>query len=625
MPSNISGNPEPGNTFRDFEESSCVGVITDTQAKSNIPTLKLDTSIDFSKLDKASASRAEITSVADAFIPENPEGIKVDLDLGKVEEGVRKIKAKQKTEQIRRWVEEAQTLIKQHKFLDALKLIEMAIHGDPESVQIRLLKAYCLFGLDDYDGTLAVLREARPLAADGESILMMLILEGACGRALTQAIEAKLAKLLQENHIDQALALIEREIKKQPRNLALIFHRANLLVLLDRVDDAERVVTEVLPHLEGENLQQFATLLANIKMRASHRYIDAARAALRGNDPNRALAELARCSDVMSGQQHYEAIRSYANSLVPHGMFGGMFQKDKPKQLTEATLQGVLGWLLDNELSTGVEAMKNEKYDQAISIFDRAERIDPRCRAICFLGAVAIFKQFEQAVGNKQVPDLDVTLNSFHKAAALLVSCAHDPAVGEQSRKFAEVVRSYQGQLEAAIKQRALQSTEVIPINNLIEEFKSLMEGLKNHPVSSPNELDSVESQLKNIRGSAERLRKRVSTEAREALGQLLQAVNSNLDQVAEARKEYKKSSSRRSSSSSSGLDAAACIQITVDLKQKMDATHLFSSQERQEYGNIINALRAAIIQARAATRNSQELAALRQCEQILNDLKSRL
>jgi tetratricopeptide (TPR) repeat protein len=128
------------------------------------------------------------------------------------------IKAKQKTEQIRTWVEEAQKLIAARKYRDALKPIESAIRGDPESAQIRLLKACCRFGLDDFEGTLAVLREARPLAADGESVIMLLILEGACGRALTQAIETKLAALLKSNRADLALALVEREIENQPHN-----------------------------------------------------------------------------------------------------------------------------------------------------------------------------------------------------------------------------------------------------------------------------------------------------------------------------------------------------------------------------------------------------------------------
>jgi tetratricopeptide (TPR) repeat protein len=367
---------------------------------------------------------------------------------------------------------------------------------------------------------------------------MILILDAACGRALTQAIEAKLAELLKANRIDQALALVEREIKKQPRNLALVFHRANLLLLLGRVADAERVVTEVLPHLEGENRQQFVALLTRIKVRDSQRYIGAARAALRRDDPNGALAELARCSDVMSGHQQYEAIRSYANSLVPRGMLGGLFQKDKPKPLTEAGLQGVLGWLLEDELGSGVEAMKKEKFDQATAIFQRADKIDPRCRAVCFLGAVAIFKAFEQAMEAKKVPDLDQTLDSFRKAAALLVTCAHDPAVGEQSRKFAEVIRSYQGQLEAAINERDRQTTEARPIGELFEEFKSLMEGLEKHPIGSLKDLDSVEGTLKNIRNRAERLKKNVSVQAKEALGQLLQAVNRNLGQIETIRRQ---------------------------------------------------------------------------------------
>ena len=281
----------------------------------------------------------------------------------------------------------------------------------------------------------------------------------------------------------------------------------------------------------------------------------------------------------------------------------------------------MLGWLLDEEISSGVEAMKTSDYGRAIDLFECADRIDARCQMVCFLHAVAIFKRFEQQIQEKQVPDLEDALAAFRKASHLLQACADDPAVGGEARRFLEVIRSYQAQFEAVAKDRARQQNEARPINELFEEFKGLMENIKRSPISSLKELDGVERKLKDMKSRAERLRRGASQQAQQALGQLIEAVDNNLAQATKLRSDGK----HKGGGAPAGDALTMCIQATMALQKQVGNQTYFSSQDRQMYQQLVSFIRTTLEQARSETYDSQALATLDTCENILNGIERRL
>ena len=127
--------------------------------------LRLDTSFDISQLDSFAAPQVEIKGVADK-VKQGMEGLRVEADLGKLHEGIEKIRRQQVSDQIRGLMEEAQRQIAKKLYRPAIKTLDKALAVDPTSTQVLFLKGYCLFGLGEHDPALDVLNEARNQARD---------------------------------------------------------------------------------------------------------------------------------------------------------------------------------------------------------------------------------------------------------------------------------------------------------------------------------------------------------------------------------------------------------------------------------------------------------------------------
>ncbi|MFQ5675433.1 MAG: CDC27 family protein, partial [bacterium] len=149
--------------------------------------LRLDTSFDISQFEGFAEPQAEIEGVADKVKPTGMGDLRIDADLGKLDEGIQKIKKQKIKEEIRRWIEEAQKLIVKKQFRRAITPLDKALEAEPTSVEALYLKGYCFFGLKNYDTALNILNDARKYGRDREIIVLILVLQAACTRAIIEA------------------------------------------------------------------------------------------------------------------------------------------------------------------------------------------------------------------------------------------------------------------------------------------------------------------------------------------------------------------------------------------------------------------------------------------------------
>ena len=347
--------------------------------------LKLDTKFDISQLTGFASPPIDIKGVADKVKPAGVGDLRIDADLGKLDEGIQKIQKQQIDEKIRKWIEEAQKLIANQQFYPAIKVLDEALDAESTSALALFLKAHCLYGLEDFNTAQSVLDSAQQYVRDPEMLILILILQEACVRSITAAFEGKLGTLIEKRRFVEALALVETELQHQPANVALIYHRCDVLYLMGKVREAKQAVLSAMQSVELENAALFQGLLNHITVEENQRYLEAARQALRRGDPAQARKQLQPCRIALAGYEQYEAVRAYIEEISPRSFFNAVFSsREKILPLTEPLREKLLLWLLAEEFNTGVAAMNAAKFDQAAVAFNAASNIDNRCKMICF-------------------------------------------------------------------------------------------------------------------------------------------------------------------------------------------------------------------------------------------------
>jgi tetratricopeptide (TPR) repeat protein len=606
------------NPFRERITDLEAGLKTEKGVRSKLPSaagLKIDTSLDISALNNFTAPSVEIRGVAERIKPHGMGDLRIEADLGKLDEGLEKIKRQQIDEKIRALVEEAERLIVQKKYRPAIRPLDLALEIDPSSTQALFLKGYSLFSLEAYNDALDVLDEARRFARDAETTVTILMLQAACIQAATELVEGRIAELIEKGRYREALDLLDDELRHQPSNIAFLYHRCVVLVLMGKVGEARRAAIDARGVVGGENAELFDELLAQITFSENAKYIEAARMALRRGDANEAVGQLDRCR-VLAGNEQYDAVRSYAEDRLPRGFLSSIFSRSKSASLAEPTLQKLLMWLLAEEVDDGVISLNEGRFKQAYSSFEKAAKIDDRCKIVCFLQGVAIYNEFEDSLKRQELPDLGLAIRSLEKASSLLRRAGSYQVVAYQSLSFLKAVDDSISQLNEIAAERARIETEDRPINELIGEFNSLMDSLERAPAGSMREIESAEKKFRAIREKAEKIRKRgVRKEAQNILDQIIAAADRNLKQAGEVLRDFSKNKAVN--------DCVTAFTVMMDYF----SNHPISSyQELQMARDMVKALKANVAKARHGQRRGSEAwQVLDQVEEAIRRVESQL
>jgi hypothetical protein len=607
----------PENEFDGFQkggDSGGGGLAWEAPKIQSRPTLQIDTNVDLDRLGAFGSRRIAVPSVAQELQAPGG-GLQTKMDLGQLGEGVRKIKAKEKSDRVRSLLDEAERLIERREYRKAIPPLDKALSIEPGSSQVLIIKAYALFGLEDFDGAIQALRNSRNNATDSESQVLTLFLEAACVRAQTERIEAKLVEMVKAGKTAEALSYLDDQIKTSGENPVLIFHSCNVLLLLGRAPEAKKTAIETMQRIPTA-ARMFRGLLAEIAVAESAKFLEAARGALRRSDPVGALDHLRPCQAVMAGNEQFEAISSYADSLVPRGFLSSVLRKNRPLPLDEPTLQRLLLWLLAEEIAGGIKALNDKDNLRAIQFFEASDRIDGSCYLISYLQAVAIVKEFEKQLATQNPLDLDEWVRMMHKAGVFLQSAAQYSGMRDQCRALAAIVQQYNAELANATQAQHRRATEAKPINDLFSEFKGFMEGLK---IQSKSDLDKAEKKLKDMRGRAQACLNRTRDETgRKHLGELIAAIDRNLLNASQARNPAK-------TNLLSGSAADQCFTIALALLEQIGKDGYLSSDKKGQYRAMSSALRQRVQTIRNGYTSSEDDQALDAAEQVIQMIDQKL
>ncbi|MCP4263688.1 MAG: tetratricopeptide repeat protein [Planctomycetes bacterium] len=583
--------------------------------------LKLDTKFDISQLEGFTSPPIEVKGVADKVKPAGVGDLRIDVDLGKLDEGIQKIQKQRINEKIRKWIEQAQKLIAQRKFRPAIKVLDEALTADSTSAQALYLKAYCFYGLGDYDAALTHLDKSQNNARDPQMLVLIMVLRAVCVRAMTVAFEVKLDALIEKRRFAEALALVENELRRQPSNIALLYHRCGVLFIMGKVSEAKQAALVALQRVGPENAGLFESMINQIEVQENQHYLEAARKALRRGDSTGALKQLQSCQSVLSGNEQYEAIRSYIEERNPRGFFSAIFSSRKNfLPLSEPIREKLLTWLFTEEITAGVVAMDAGKFEHASTTFAAANKIDNRCRTICYLHGLSIFKGFQQAVQRKDKQlDLDRAMTLLETSADLFARAATDPILAQQSQNLRQTVLAYQTQLQEVVRERARREQEAKPVNELIKDFNALMDSLQNSPISTVNALEKAELTFRDLRKRCEKLRRnRTKEQGCELLDQILAAIVRNLEQVDQIRDDLHKNEQVQLINN--------CVTSFNVMMEHFKNKPIRNMQELEQARNMVNNISDMVHKARAGERRGSEgLRVLDQLEEAIRNSRRQL
>ena len=449
----------------------------------------LDVTVDIDRLGAfAPADKVEIGAITERL--GSGEGLQISTDLGSLDEDLRRLREREADARLRRLLERAQQAVAEERFQSAIVLIDQALGIEATNAPALLLKGYCHVALGDLDAAVELLAAAQRHASDPQTVVLALALRAVCERQAMQRFEDELVELLENGRRDEALDRVERQLRQQPTHATLLYAQCALLLSAGRFPMAKATAERALGVVDGVHLPHFRELLHHIAVQNSYATLESVRGLLRSGRWRRAISQLKTCAAALGGDEQFEALCAYARERHARGASLGAIRWARTRRATgrppaDAALQQLLGWLLQEELRDGVQALNDERFTAAKGRFTAAERIDDRSTVVAFLHAVTIFKDLQRAFERGKPPGLDSAYAQLQHAARLAARAQRDPVVGEQCDELAAAIDAG---LEALDSIRA-DVERARPVSECASRFASLVELYQRSPIRSMQDL----------------------------------------------------------------------------------------------------------------------------------------
>src|SRR5215213_219122 len=248
-----------------------------------------------------------------AEVAKEPEGFTVeDVEVGALDDALRRIRWQQTNQQVRELTDEARRLLKEGDFTDALDLLQEARGIAPTDGSILYLIGLCHFLLGDFQTGYDELGTAAEHIADAETLAAAASLRASCLRAIVNEIVTRLAELKKRGRVEEALALVEMSLRRYPSSATLLYQRCELLLRLGRAEQAKQAAREAVERGGEENAPLFRRMFEQATLLEYRPLLEPARQALREGDAPTATKLLKAAQPTLKGKQFYEAVYIYA-------------------------------------------------------------------------------------------------------------------------------------------------------------------------------------------------------------------------------------------------------------------------------------------------------------------------
>ncbi len=380
----------------------------------------------------------------DYSIPNFGKIIESDDEGDPASETLKILLSQQKVTKCRELLEQAQDLISQGKWREALDAAAEALEAEPRSGEALALRGRCLAENGQYRVGHRSLSGSLRFIEDSDLRAIVLRWDARCIQAYTKRILHEVAQLLQSNDLGHAQKLIDEGLQIQPSNLLLLYHLAHLKWQQGDGAAAENIVARARAQTGGKSSDLVSELEREFCFREHGEHVERARQALRRKDMAEAARILEGYYSVLGGIEHYDGLIEYTrtnretNSILRPG-------QDTPTP--QSTLrQQTLRWILDEEIKKAKQELETGAWRKAIDQLNKANDIAADCGLVHLLLASARILPYINDKGQKTTTPADSA--SIHQEIEYHLRCALvDTSLEEQ-------VKQLRGRAQVLIKEK---------------------------------------------------------------------------------------------------------------------------------------------------------------------------
>lgn len=468
------------------------------------------------------------------------EGFTVeDVEVGALDDALRRIRSHQTDQQVRELIDEAKQLMKADNYSGALEVLEQARTIAPEDGTVFYLIGFCHFVLGNFEAAYDELGTAMIFLDDAESIAAAAMLRAACLRALVKEIGARVTELKKRGRFKEALALVEENLIRYPTSITLLYQRCELLLLLGLAEQAKQAAQDGIERGGEENAPLFRRMFEQATLLEYRWLLEPVRRALRADDAPGATKQLKSAHSTLKGQQFYEAVCIYTREKGrPSG--GGLSIFSRPREqavsLPSEPLQKLLRWLLSEELDGAHNAFGQGDYAGAINQLKDASSIDSRCSHVNYLRGLALYRAFLLLINDEnQSLDLEKSAKDLKAAIGYVREAAADSTLTDQSRELIAAITSYYEQVNKLV-------SEERAIVDLLKKYNNQLDRLEKTGIGTTQDWQSARDQMLRFKQQAETLIASCSEgQGRAFLQKLMLSLDSSIQGLDRIRHEVEK------------------------------------------------------------------------------------
>lgn len=482
-------------------------------------------------------------------VPKEPEGFTVeDVEVDALDDALGRIRWQQTDQEVRELIDEARRLLEEGDFSGALNFLQQARDVAPTDGTVLYLIAVCHFFLEDFQTGYDDFGVALEYIVDAGMLAAAIVLRGSCLRTIVDEILTKLAELKKRGRFNEALAIVEDNLRQYPSSVTLLYERCELLLKLGLTQEAKRAAQEAAERGGEENVALFRRMFEQATLLEYRPLLEPARQALRVDDAPKATKLLKSAHSSLKGQQFYEAVCAYAREKgrKPSSMLS-IFSRSRGQAppLADENLQKLLRWLVAEELDAAHASFDRADYATAIARLKQASYIDSRCSHVNYLHGLSLYRAFLVLLNNEdEALNLDRCARDLKEASGYVREATEaDPALADRSRELGAAIAAYYEQVTKLLGELARRAEEARPITELIKKYHSFMDRLEKSPIRTTKDWHSAREKMSRFKQQTEAVRSGRSSEdqGREILDKLVQALDSNLRVMDEIRFEVEK------------------------------------------------------------------------------------
>lgn len=441
--------------------------------------------------------------------------------------------AESPTQQLMR---EAIQLIQEERFEDALgKLMEL-LGQAPGHHEATYYTAYCHMMLEHDEDALRALLPLRGIPLDNRlSIRVQTLKDGIRARMLLpMLLEAML--LMGANQHEELIGRLTRVLTLDPECGLYYYLLGGTYLHTAKLGKAQESVEQGLQACDAGARSMLEGLLKQISSHRCAQEMGPARRLFKEGKYREARKALHMLNSAYRTLPLYLTFDGYLGRLEGGGLLGLL---QGSRSVSEVTPPGAFKevdalyfFLVGDEIREAKRLLPDGELSKAEGILHKALTSCPRFPFANYLYAGCLYRGMGEQMNDNNPPDIEVVAATLERAKSHAGMAQVDPEIIEDVRELGADIQKALDLVQRFRAEVMARKEEARPVNALIDEFHAIIESAQGG-VGSPQQLKNLLARMRTLKGKIPGIQQKVrSPEGREAIKQLTEAVNRNLEQL---------------------------------------------------------------------------------------------